>query len=45
MLDDCIEKGICREEGGTHYADIQVSTSDEEGTEVIKGNAIAKLDP
>ncbi len=33
-----------REEGGTSYADIAVSTKDEEGTEVIKGNATARLD-
>ncbi len=34
-----------REEGGEHFADIEVSTKDEAGTEVIKGNAIARLDP
>ena len=34
-----------REEDGTHFADIEVSTTDEEGTQVIKGNAIARLDP
>ncbi len=33
-----------REEGGVQYADISVSTTDEEGTEVIKGNATARLD-
>ncbi len=33
-----------REEGGMSYADIAVSTKDEEGTEVIKGNATARLD-
>jgi acyl dehydratase len=34
-----------REEGGNHFADIEVSTTDEEGTQVIKGNATARLDP
>jgi len=34
-----------REDGGTHYADITISTTDEEGTQVIKGNATARLDP
>ncbi len=34
-----------REEDGTHYADIEISTTDEEGTQVIKGNATARLDP
>ena len=33
-----------REEDGISYADIAISTTDEEGTEVIKGNAIARLD-
>ncbi|MFP6808739.1 MAG: MaoC/PaaZ C-terminal domain-containing protein [Pseudomonadales bacterium] len=33
-----------REEDGVSYADIAISTTDEEGTEVIKGNAIARLD-
>lgn len=33
-----------REEGGVQYADISVSTTDEEGTEVIKGSATARLD-
>ena len=33
-----------REEDGVSYADIAISTTDEEGTEVIKGNAIAKVD-
>ena len=33
-----------REEDGNQIADIEVSTTDEEGTEVIKGKASAKLD-
>ncbi len=34
-----------REEDGQKIADIAVSTKDEEGTEVIKGQATAVLDP
>jgi len=34
-----------REEDGEQIADIEVSTTNEEGTEVIKGKASAKLDP
>jgi len=34
-----------REEGGEHFVDIEVSTRDAEGTEVIKGSASAKVDP
>ncbi|HJP49857.1 MAG: MaoC/PaaZ C-terminal domain-containing protein [Pseudomonadales bacterium] len=34
-----------REEDGQKIADIAVSTKDEEGTEVIKGQATALLDP
>ena len=34
-----------REEDGAQIADLEVSTVNEEGTEVIKGNASAKLDP
>jgi acyl dehydratase len=34
-----------REEGGEHFADISVSTKDEEGVEVIKGQASARVDP
>ena len=33
-----------REENGEHLADIEVSTKDENGTEVIKGQAVALLD-
>ncbi len=33
-----------REEDGEQIADLEVSTTDEEGTEVIKGKASAKLD-
>lgn len=34
-----------REENGEQIADLEVSTTDEEGTEVIKGKASARLDP
>ena len=34
-----------REEAGEQIADITVSTKDESGTEVIKGQASARLDP
>ena len=34
-----------REENGEHFVDISVSTKDEEGVEVIKGQASAKVDP
>ena len=33
-----------REEDGNQIADIEVSTTDEEGTVVIKGNASARID-
>ena len=34
-----------REEDGDQIADLDVSTVDEEGTEVIRGKASARLDP
>ncbi|MBO6556257.1 MAG: dehydratase [Pseudomonadales bacterium] len=34
-----------REENGETIADLEVSTTDEEGVEVIKGKASARLDP
>ena len=34
-----------REENREHFVDISVSTKDEEGVEVIKGQASAKVDP
>jgi acyl dehydratase len=34
-----------REEGSEHFVDISVSTKDEEGVEVIKGQASARVDP
>ncbi len=34
-----------REEAGTQYVDLHISTKDESGVEVIKGNASARIDP
>ncbi|MCH8256400.1 MAG: MaoC family dehydratase N-terminal domain-containing protein [Proteobacteria bacterium] len=34
-----------REEDGVRFADIELSTTDEEGTQVIKGSATARIDP
>ncbi len=34
-----------REEDGVHYADISVSTVNQDGAEVIQGTATARLDP
>ena len=34
-----------REEGGKHYVDLAVSTKNQNGVEVVKGNATAVLDP
>ncbi|MCZ6501321.1 MAG: MaoC/PaaZ C-terminal domain-containing protein [Gammaproteobacteria bacterium] len=33
-----------REEDGVQFADIDISTTDEEGTQVIKGSATARID-
>ncbi len=34
-----------REEGGQHYVDLEVTTTNEEGIAVIKGSASARIDP
>ena len=34
-----------REENGEHIVDLDVSTSNEEGIEVVKGSASARVDP
>ncbi len=34
-----------REENGNHLVDLDVSTTNEEGIEVVKGTAIARVDP
>ncbi|MDA0788434.1 MAG: MaoC/PaaZ C-terminal domain-containing protein [Proteobacteria bacterium] len=33
-----------REEGGENFVDLDVSTTDEDGTEVVKGTASARID-
>ena len=34
-----------REEGGEHFVDLTVSTVNQDGTEVVKGSASARVDP
>jgi len=34
-----------RQEGGQHYVDLEVSTVNEKGAEVLRGYATAKIDP
>ena len=34
-----------REEGGCHFVDLAVSTVNQEGQEVVKGSATARIDP
>jgi len=34
-----------RQEGGQHYVDLEVSTVNEKGAEVLHGYATAKIDP
>lgn len=34
-----------REEGGQHYVDVTLSTVNQDGKEVISGNATARIDP
>ncbi len=34
-----------REEGGQHYADLTVSTVNQDGKEVVSGQATARIDP
>ena len=34
-----------REEDGQHLVDLEVSTTNEEGVEVVKGSATARIDP
>jgi hypothetical protein len=33
-----------REEEGEHFVDLAISTSNQEGTEVVKGSATARID-
>ena len=44
-LDSTATVEAIREEDGVHLADIAVSTVNQDGVEVIKGNATARLDP
>ncbi len=34
-----------REEEGEHFVDLAISTSNQDGTEVVKGSATARIDP
>ena len=34
-----------REEGGVHYADVSITTVNQDGTTVVSGTATARLDP
>jgi acyl dehydratase len=34
-----------RDEGGEHYADVSITTVDQDGTTVLTGTATARLDP
>ncbi|MEE8337659.1 MAG: MaoC/PaaZ C-terminal domain-containing protein [Dehalococcoidia bacterium] len=34
-----------REEGGEHFVDLAVSTTNQDGDEVVKGSASARIDP
>ncbi len=43
-LDSTATVDAIREEGGRHYVDLSVSTKNQNGVEVIKGNATALLD-
>jgi acyl dehydratase len=44
-LDSTATVDAVREEGGKWYADLTVSTKNQNGVEVVKGNATALLDP
>ena len=43
-LDSTATVDAIREEGGKHYVDLSVSTKNQNGVEVVKGNATALLD-
>jgi hypothetical protein len=34
-----------REEGGKHYVDLTLSTTNQDGKEVVSGTATARIDP
>ncbi len=44
-LDSTATVEAVREEAGKHYVDLAVSTKNQNGVEVVKGNATALIDP
>ncbi len=44
-LDTTITVAGLREEGGQHYADLTLSTKNQDGKEVVAGSATARIDP
>jgi acyl dehydratase len=44
-LDSTATVEAVREENGKHYVDLVVSTKNQNGVEVVKGNATALIDP
>jgi acyl dehydratase len=44
-LDSKATVAALREEGGKHYVDLTVSTTNQDGKEVITGSATARIDP
>jgi acyl dehydratase len=44
-LDSTATVEALRSEGGKHYVDLVVATVNQNGVEVIKGNATARIDP
>jgi acyl dehydratase len=44
-LDGTVTVEAVREENGQHFVDLQVSTLNQDGVEVIRGQASARIDP
>lgn len=44
-LDSTATVAELREEGGQHFVDLTVSTVNQDGVEVVKGTATARIDP
>ncbi|TDJ21850.1 MAG: acyl dehydratase [Gammaproteobacteria bacterium] len=44
-LDSTATVAELREEGGEHFVDLTVSTVNQDGVEVVKGTATARIDP
>jgi len=44
-LDSTARVEDIREEGGQHYVDLEITTVNQDGAEVISGTATAKIDP